>query len=63
MGHSVNPIAIRLSAGRDWVDSFSNQSKFYPEVLHSTLYVRRLTDQFFIQPYFYTRDMLIVIVL
>lgn len=54
MGHSVNPVGMRLMSSRDWEDSFINPSKFYPEVLHSTFHVRKFVDGFFIAPYFYT---------
>lgn len=63
MGHSVNPVAMRLMSSRDWEDSYINPSKFYPEVLHSTFHVRKFTDGFFIAPFFYTMVMHIVIVL
>lgn len=63
MGHSVNPVGIRLSNSRDWEDSFLTNLKFYPELLHSTFYVRKITDGLFISPYFYTMVMRIVIVL
>ena len=36
MGHSVNPVAMRLMSSRDWEDSYISPSKFYPEILHST---------------------------
>lgn len=62
MGHSVNPIGIRLMSSRDWPDSFISNSKFYPELLHSTFYVRKLTDGLFISPFFYRMLMRIVIV-
>lgn len=62
MGHAVNPVALRLTNSRDWPHSFMTHGKFYPELLHSTFYVRKIADELFISPFFYTMVMLTVIV-